>query len=515
MSLSFEDFVLDPGARELRRAGDAVPLTPKAYQLLELLVTHRPKALSKLAIQEHLWPNTFVVEKNLVNLIGEIRRALGDDPAQPRFVRTVHRFGYAFQLASAEHGATDIAAEQTYAVPLRRGTLPHPLTELLGRQHELEEVARRLTQSRLLTLTGAGGVGKTRLAIQLGEDVATQFADGVWFIDLAPLSEGAEVVRAASTVLGVREEAGRSLTDHVASLLEGKRALLILDNCEHLLAACAELVQTLLGRCAGVRVCATSRHALGVPGECAWRVPSLTVPDAPPSTMAQDDLVGHVLHSDAVQLFVARAIQCHREFRVTGENARAIAEICGRLDGIPLAIELAAGRMSLLAPEELASRLHDRFRLLIGSDHNSVPRHRTLRATLDWSHDLLGHGERTVLRRLSTFAGGATVPAAEAVCAGGDVDRASVVDFLTALVRQSLATIATTDGRENRCLLLETIREYAHEQLERSGETIDVRGRHAQFFLELALAAEPHSSSPEHARWLQCLEAEHSTCGRR
>lgn len=430
-------------------------------------------------------------------------------------MRTVHRFGYAFQQAAAENGSIAIPADRTHSAPQPRGSVPRPLTEFLGRQHELEEVATCLARTRLLTLTGTGGIGKTRLAIRLGEVVAAEFADGAWFIDLAPLSDGAHVVRVASAVLGVREAANRSLADQVAGLLESKQALLVLDNCEHLLAACAEFVEMLLGRCAGVRVCTTSRQPLGLPGEIVWRVPSLTVPDAPPSWMAPETLADHILEASAVQLFVARAIRCHRTFRVTAENARAILEVCVRLDGIPLAIELAAGRMSLLAPEELSSRLHDRFRLLIDSDRSPVPRQRTLQATLDWSYDLLDIGEQTLLRRLSSFGGGATVEAAEAVCAGVNVDRRHVLDLLTALVGKSLVTIATEDGSENRCVLLETIREYARDRLDRSGEAIDVQGRHAQFFLELALAAEPHLSGPEHARWLKRLEPSTATSGRR
>ena len=243
----------------------------------------------------------------------------------------------------------------------------------------------------LLTLTGAGGVGKTRLAVRVADEVAADYDDGVWFVDLAPLSDGALVARAVATVLGVPEEPNRSLVDTLCDLLAAKKLLLILDNCEHMVPACATLADTLLRRCSRLRLCATSRQVLGVQGEITWRVPSLSVPDPAPLSADEPTITTRMMASEAVRLFVARAIESCPDFRLTAANAGAVADVCSRLDGIPLAIELAAVRTKVLSVEQIAARLHDRFRLLTGGSCTAVPRQQTLRATLDWSHDLLEH----------------------------------------------------------------------------------------------------------------------------
>ena len=395
--------------------------------------------------------------------------------------------------------------------PAFLGNLPHPRTAFLGREQEIDDVEARLDQARLLTLTGTGGVGKTRLAIRVAAEVAADYDDGVWFVDLAPLSNGALVARAVATVLAVREEPNRLLVDTLCDVLAEKRLLLILDNCEHLVPACAALADTLVRRCSRLRLCATSRQALGVPGEITWRVPSLSVPNAALLSVEERSVTNHVMESEAVRLFVARAIESCPDFQMTAGNARAVAEVCTRLDGIPLAIELAAVRTKVLSVEQIAVRLQDRFRLLTtDGGRSAVRRQQTLRATLDWSYDLLGADEQTFLRRLSSFTDGATLDAAEAVCSGGAVAREDVIDLVTALVDRSLVVIKSLGRRENRYDFLETIRQYGHDRLNQSGEAVEVRGRHARFFLQLAVDAEPHLSGAEQAMWLGRLETEHN-----
>ena len=394
--------------------------------------------------------------------------------------------------------------------PAFPGNLPRPRTAFLGREQEIDDIEARLEQAHLLTLTGAGGVGKTRLAVQVADDVAASYDDGVWFVDLAPLSEGALVARAVATVLGVREEPNRSLVETLCDFLTEKQLLLILDNCEHMVQACAALADTLVRRCSRLRLCATSRQALGVQGEIIWRVPSLSVPNPARLSDEEPTVTNHLMESEAVRLFVARATESCPDFQITPGNARAVAEVCARLDGIPLAIELAAVRTKVLAVEQIAARLHDRFRLLTDGSRTAVPRQQTLRATLDWSHDLLGTKEQTLLRRLSSFTGGATLDAAEAVCSGGAVEPEDVLDLVTALIDRSLIVIKTLGGSENRYDLLETIRQYGQDRLRQSGEAVEVRGRHATFFLQLAIDAEPHLSGAEQAMWLGRLETEHN-----
>lgn len=360
------------------------------------------------------------------------------------------------------------------AVP---NNLPLQLTTFVGRGREKSEVARLLASSRLLTLMGAGGAGKTRLALAVASEVLEQFPDGAWLVELAPLADPALVTRAAAAVLGVADQGEGALLPLLVESLRSRRLLLVLDNCEHLIAAASQFAEALLRSCPDVRLLATSREALGIPGETAWRVPSLSLPDAehPP---APDDLRRY----EAVQLFEARGQSTRPEFAVTAANAAAVEQICRRLDGIPLAIELAAARVNVLTPEQLATKLDDRFRLLTGGSRTALPRQQTLRATMDWSYGLLAEPERATLRRLSVFAGGCTLDAAEAICALGELQRADVLDLLGRLVDKSLVLTDTQDG-EARYRLLETVRQYARDRLVESGEAAVVRRGHRDWYL--------------------------------
>jgi non-specific serine/threonine protein kinase len=381
--------------------------------------------------------------------------------------------------------------------------LPAQLSSFVGREAEIAEVKRLLASTRLLTLVGSGGAGKTRLALEVAAEVVPEYEHGLWLVELAALSDPALLQQAVARVLGLREASGQPLSDTLSGYLRGKRVLLLLDNCEHLIADCARLAERLLRDCPELRIFATSREGLGISGETTWRVPSLTAPDArrlpPLETLTQ---------YEAVRLFIDRAKSALPSFAVTNENAPAVAQICYRLDGIPLAIELAAARVKGLPAEQIAARLDDQFRLLTGGSRTALPRQQTLRACIDWSHDLLGGPERTLLRRLSVFTGGCSLEAAEAVCPGGDVEADLVLDPLTGLVDKSLIQ-AEEYGGVGRYRLLETVRQYAADRLRESGEVATLRDRHLGYFLRLAEESERAIQGAEGSQWLARLEMEH------
>ncbi|HEX6403952.1 MAG TPA: adenylate/guanylate cyclase domain-containing protein, partial [Pseudonocardiaceae bacterium] len=370
--------------------------------------------------------------------------------------------------------------------------LPAELTSFIGRSTELAELSELLGQVRLLTITGAGGCGKTRLARHAAAATLDGPLDGVWWVELARLEDAALVPAAVIAAIGVRELPGQGPLGTLVAYLRARRALLILDNCEHVSAACAQLAEALLRGCPSLTVLATSRAPLGVPGETAWRVPSLSLPaDASRTYRAPLEVLQE---SDAVRLFVDRARQVRPDFQLTKANAPGIAQICRELDGIPLAIELAAAQVRMLASAHIAHRLGDRFQLLTGGSRAAVPRQRTLQASIDWSYELLSAGERALLRRLSVFTGGWTLDAAEWVCAGQGVDHGAVADLLTGLVDKSMVTAAeqgAEHGAEVRYGLLETVRQYGAARLAEAGEVDAVGERHFAYYVGLAERAEP------------------------
>jgi predicted ATPase/DNA-binding winged helix-turn-helix (wHTH) protein len=506
---TFGDFLLDLDTHELMRAGTPVSLSPKAFQLLGILVENRPKALSKTELQDRLWPTTFVVEKNLTNLVSEIREALGDDPFHPRFIRTVHRFGYSFREAPVtETNASDVSGCPVGALtPVpddRRHNLPVALTSFIGRDQEIAELSRLVASTRLLTLTGAGGCGKTRLALEMAATVLDRFPDGVWVIDLAAISNPSLVTQTVASVLDVRELPNRPIGDALRDYVRSRQILLVLDNCEHLITACAELAEALLGVALRLSILATSRERLGISAETIWRVPSLSVPELPQGRSAET-----LAKYDAMRLFVERATAVEPAFRLTGANASEIARVCHRLDGIPLAIELAAARVNVLSIEQIDCRLSDRFRLLTGGSRTAVPRQRTLKATVDWSYELLSDSERQLLRRLSVFAGGWTMEAAEQVTPGHGSEREDVLDYLSRLIDKSLVNVDSDIDEGRRYRFLETVRQYAGERLLQSGEAERLRDRHLVFFTELAERAEPELTRAAQVKWLSRLQREH------
>lgn len=384
-----------------------------------------------------------------------------------------------------------------------RHNLPLALSSFIGRERELVEIKRHLTMTRLLTLTGTGGAGKTRLAIEVAGGLAATFPGGAWLVELAPLPDPELVPRAVAAALGLREEPGRPLVSTLLDDLRSRNLMLILDNCEHLIEATARLAEALLSSCPGLRVLATSREPLGVTGEVCWPVRPLSVPAAD-HRHAVESLAGY----ESVRLFVERTRSRLPGFELTGANSRSVAEVCRKLEGIPLAIELATARMAVLAVEQVADRLDDSLGLLTGGVRTADPRHQTLRAALDWSYEPLSGTERALFRRLSVFAGGWTFEAAEAVGAGDGIED-GVLDLLGRLVSKSLVTVQAGRPGAVRYGMLEPVRQYAHEKLEQSGEAEEAHRRHAAFFLALAEGAEPELLGPHPVPGLERLAEEH------
>ncbi|HZO28041.1 MAG TPA: tetratricopeptide repeat protein, partial [Chloroflexota bacterium] len=392
--------------------------------------------------------------------------------------------------------------------------LPRELTSFVGREREVAEVSRLLSTARLLTLTGPGGVGKTRLSQRVAADLGPSFPDGIWLVELASLGDPSLLTQGIASALGVREQPGRALQDTLVDVLRPRVTLLLLDNCEHLVAACALLADGLLRACPGLTVLTTSREPLGIAGETVWRVPPLTVPDAVDAVSGEDRLAA-LLQSEAVRLFDERARAAHPTFTLTDQHGPAIATICRRLDGIPLAIELAAARLRGLTLEQLAVRLDNHLRLLTSGNRAALPRHHTLRAMVDWSHELLSEPERMLFRRLSVFAGGWTLEAAEQVCAGEDLDAADVLELMLQLVDRSLVLADERQADRTsavRYRLLETLRQYGAEKLEDADETAAVRARHLEWCIGLVEGEGSlmgRTRGHTHARHLDLLEGEH------
>ncbi len=394
---------------------------------------------------------------------------------------------------------------------LQAHNLPRQLTRFIGREKEILQVVEMVWKYPLITLTGPGGVGKTRLCLRVAEEICSEFPDGVWFVELAASSDPGLVPLYVATALGLHEVPGQTLLDTLIVFLKEKHLLLVLDNCEHLINACASLAGNLLGACPRLKILASSREALGVSGEAPFRVPSLTFPDprALPDWQTLPDY-------EAISLFCERGRVVSPAYQLSAHNSPAVAVICQRLDGIPLAIELAAARLNLLSPEQLAARLQDAFRLLTQGARTTLPRQQTLRATIDWSFQLLSQGERILLRRLAVFSGSFLLEAVEAVCNGDDLPAEEILDHLSGLVNKSMLICETpvdsgpenTIPAENRYRLLETFRQYAQEKLFDAGESSVWRNRHLAYYLAKAEAAEIQLRSAQLLECTRYLNAE-------
>ena len=480
----------------LRRATAKEPTLEEAHATLMRLYALSGRPEQALAQYERLRDTLL---RSLGTEPGATTRHLRDEIAAGRLLPT--------PPAGSSH------EEEEDPPGLGRHNLPLQRTSFVGREREMVEVKRTLSRARLLTLTGAGGSGKTRLALEVARNLVGAYPDGVWLVELAPLSEEDLVAQEVARTLEVQERPGQTLTDTLVEALgdkEIKEMLLVVDNCEHLVEATAQLVDALLDSCSRLRVLATSREPLGVEGEALWRVTSLSLPEKTNGGPKGGSSVESLMRYEAVRLFVDRAGLRLPNFELTQENVGAAARVCRKLDGIPLAIELATARMGALAVEQVAQRLEDSLDVLRDANWTAAPRQQTLRATLDWSYNLLSEAERAMFRRLSVFAGGWTLEAAEAVCSGGGIEQEDVLDLLGGLVDKSLVVArASMTGSAVRYRMLEPIRQYALEKVEESEEAEKVQGHHVAFFLAVAEEAEPELAGPQQSVWVERLEAEH------
>jgi len=484
----FGSFELQLDERRLLKGELAVALRPRAFDLLVALVDQAGHLVTKDELLDKVWPKMVVEEAALHVQISALRKILGADA-----IATVSGRGYRFTLpvTKDEVGASQIPPKHN---------LPYQLTSFVGREREIGQLEDLLATHRLVTLTGAGGCGKTRLAIEAAGQARGRFADGVWLVELAPLSDAQLVSQAVMQALGLKEQPGKSLTEVVSGYLTSKKLLLVIDDAEHVLDGCVPLIDEVLRRSAAVAVLVTSRERLGMLGELTYRVPSLTVPE--PSVAATPEIM---LTYESVRLFVDRARLQRPHFKVTAENASTLASICSRLDGIPLAIELAAPRLRSMSVEEVSQRLDQRFALLTGGSRAALPRHRTLRSMIDWSYDLLTEVEQAMLRRAAVFAGGWSLASAEAVCTGKGIETPDVIVLLTSLADKNLIIADEQDGA-TRHRMLQTVREYALDRLRESGAESECRARHFAAFL--ALAEECFGKvmeGPEQRLWLNRL----------
>jgi predicted ATPase/DNA-binding winged helix-turn-helix (wHTH) protein len=563
-TLHFPPFRIPRDVDVLYREDAVVALEPRAVRVLRYLAQHHDRVVSKDELLEAVWPDVFTTDGVLKKAVSQARRALEGAGGSVPFIETHHGRGYRFlasvsvetEPAPADEPAAGRRADQAApggdatagSEPGQRTNLPHFVTSFVGREQETVDIKEQLVTARLVTLTGPGGIGKTRLALETASGLLGEYADGVWLVELAPLPDPALVAQAVATTLGIREEPDRPLTGSLCERLADKRLLLVLDNCEHVAEACAGLVSALLRACGGLRVLATSREPLGIAGEAVRHVPGLSVPNGRAGASSDE-----LCEFEAVRLFVDRARRSNPKFELHEGTAGAIAQLCRRLDGIALAIELAATRTRALSVEQIVSRLDDQLGLLTKGDRGAEPRQQTLRAAIDWSYALLTEGERVLLRRLSVFAGGWTLEAAEAVCGEGGGRREEgggselkpressapggqsllppssfllpspssllpppssllpfdVLDLLAHLVDKSLVIAEEHDGG-TRYRMLEMIRQYARERLAESGEEARLLVAHRDWFLRLAEMAECELRGPEQRAWLSRLETEHN-----
>lgn len=427
-------------------------------------------------------------------------RALGEHR-----LRDLARPEHLFQLVAADLPSQFPALRSLESVP---NNLPVQLTSFIGRERELSEVKRLLGSTRLLTLTGTGGTGKTRLSLQVAAELLEQFHDGVWFVEFATISDPALVIETVAAAIDVRQEVERPLVATLTSFFRNKHLLLIFDNCEHVVAACARLAESLLRSCPQLRLLASSREPLGIAGETAWPLPPLSLPDHWREITAGPDAIERLTQYEAVRLFIDRATIARPAFQLTNDNVHLVAQICWRLDGIALAIELAAARIRVLTLQQIVDRIDDRFHLLTTGSRTAVPRQQTLRSLIDWSHDLLTDPERMLFRRLSVFARGRTLEAIEEVCSCHSLQAYEIVDLLGLLVDKSLVYVEKTPEHGARYYMLESIWDYADEKLREAGEKDMFRTRHLDYFVDLTERASEKLRGPDQKEWIQQLELE-------
>jgi non-specific serine/threonine protein kinase len=485
-SYRFGPVEVRPAERQLLVDGRPAHIGARAFDVLLALIDRRDRVVGKDELFDVAWPGLVVEENNLHVQVSTLRKVLG-----AQSVATVPGRGFRF-VPNVE-----VLDAPSCPLPPRNHNLPAQLNSFVGREQEISQLREFLADSRLVTLTGPGGTGKTRISLQAAYELVGNYGDGVWLVELAPVADPERVPQSLASVLGVKEEPGRPVIEALVRYVRDRQMLVVLDNCEHVLDACAQLAKGLLQTGPNVRILASSREPLHVPGEAVYPLPALSVP-------GERESASTLAKFDAVRLFIDRATAVQPAFKMNG-NAVAVARICRRLDGIPLAIELAAARVASLPVDQIAARLSDALAVLKGGDRTQEARQRTLRASIDWSHDLLDIPERELFRRLAVFAGGWTLEAAEAVGAGGDVAPEDVLDLLTRLVEKSLVDL---DANGERYRMLDVVRQYAQELLSASGEQDAVRSRHLDYYSSLTEQARNNFTGPQQGMWHSRLDAE-------
>src|SRR6516162_3337957 len=505
---AFGPFQLLAARRELLAHGVPVTLGQRAFEILLLLVNRHGQLVTKDELMAEVWPGVVVEENNIQVHVSALRKVLATAGDGERYLLTVAGRGYRFVAPVKRESAAELkaplasASDPTMAaaaIGAATNNLPQQLTTLIGREADLADITARLAAHRLVTLTGSGGVGKTRLVIEAGRSLLDRHPDGVWLAELAPLNDPQLVTSIIGDVLGVSLNAAGGAIETLASALKNNQLLLILDNCEHVIAEAARVAEALMRSCPRLSILASSRERLAIAGESIVRVPSLPAPEASGTLTA-----ARAREYAAVRLFVERASALGGGFALTDANAATVGSICQRLDGIPLAIELAVPRLKVLSPEQLARGLDERFRLLTAGSRTSLPRQQTLHALIDWSYDLLSDAEKILLARLSVFFGTAALASITAVVASAEIPAEQVGDLLLSLVEKSLVH-ADPAGGEFRYGLLESTRYYASEKL---ADASRMRRRHAEHFAaRLAQATAEWETTPTR-QWMECYASD-------
>jgi predicted ATPase/DNA-binding winged helix-turn-helix (wHTH) protein len=500
--LEFGHFRLLTRQRELRRGDAPVALGSRAFDVLLILVQAGGELVTKEELLARVWPGAVVEESNIQVQVSALRKALGRDR---NLILTVPLRGYRFtgevRALDAEGRAVPPAAPPAPAARQVPTNLPAPVSDFIGRETELRELRELLRHNRLVTVVGTGGIGKTRLGLETARAMLEEFPDGVWLAELAPLTDPDLAPSAINTALGLQSGAGRWTAERLAAALRGRQLLLVLDNCEHVISAAAREAEALLHAVPGARILATSQEPLGLEGECTYRLSPLEFPSEGNAELAA------ALRHDAIRLFVARARAADPHFHLSERNVATVATICRRLDGMPLAIELAAARAAALGIEGLARRLDLRFHVLTGGRRTALPRHQTLRATLDWSHRLLSEPDRIVLRRLAVFAGSFSLEAAASVVADPALAEWEVIGRIAELVDKSLV-VADATGPVRRYRLLETTHAYAMEKLADSGEFGSLTRLHASHYRDHMRTALRLWEETPSVQWLEAQAPE-------
>lgn len=538
----FDEFLLDVKEKVLLRDGKPLPITPKVFQMLFVLVENHGQLVEKDELMKSVWADSFVEEGNIAYTIRFLRKALNDDSQNSRFIETVPRRGYRFIAKVKEvSGRGNVAAPSNISAPPRPSVsesplppnnLPENLSPIIGREKEITAI-RDLLQSenvQLVTMTGIGGTGKTRLAQAVARRLLINFDNCVFFVELAVVTDAELVASSIAQTLGVKEAGGKPILEILKDFLRDKRMLIVVDNFEQVIDAAPKIAE-LLSAAAKLKILITSRVPLHLSAEREFSVPPLAVPAA---NLFDDYLPSHLLHSDllddlqkyeAVKLFIERARNAKSNFALTAENARSVAEISAHLEGLPLAIELAAARVKILSPQLILTKLENRLKLLTGGARDLPARQQTMRGAIEWSYELLSEDEKRLFRRLAVFSGGFTIESAEAVCAIYELqitndepsedqilktaDQIEFLDLITSLVDQNLLVVKEQADGESRFRMLEVVREYALESLEAKEEAGAMRRSHAAYFLALGEAAEPDLQGEQVVECLNRLEEEH------